>query len=67
MKKFLTILAVAGLMTACNNAEDDTTTEDSARMADSIGRMNTPTPAVDSPAMKVDSPAVKMDSPAVKK
>jgi len=60
MKKFLTILAVAGFMTACNNADDDTSAEDSTRRADSMGSMNTPTPAPGSDTMNMGKDTMNM-------
>lgn len=50
MKKFIAILAVAGVMTACNNAKTDEAKKDSV------------TTAVDTSAKKVDTAAVKVDS-----
>ncbi len=54
MKKVFAILAVAGVMAACNNGENKEVKAD------------TPVVKVDSAAMKVDSSAVKVDSAAAK-
>lgn len=54
MKKVFAILAVAGVMAACNNGENKEVKAD------------TPVVAVDSAAVKVDSSAVKVDSAAAK-
>jgi hypothetical protein len=43
MKKFLTMLALAGVMTACNDGDDDTDDEDT--MAVDTSAMSTPLPA----------------------
>ena len=73
MKKFLGMLAIAGVLVACDNAGNGTSSEDSAKRAqdsirkeDSIKNATMPVtpPVVDSPAVTVDSPAVKVDSPA---
>jgi outer membrane PBP1 activator LpoA protein len=40
MKKLLAILLLAGVFTACNNGGGETSSADSARMADSINMMN---------------------------
>ncbi len=55
MKKVFAILAVAGVMTACNNGENKEAKVDSAVVK------------VDSAAKKVDSAAVKVDTAAKKK
>jgi hypothetical protein len=54
MKKVFAILAVAGVMAACNNGENKEVKAD------------TPVVKADSSAMKVDSSAVKVDSAAAK-
>ena len=54
MKKVFAILAVAGVMAACNNGENKEVKAD------------TPAVKVDSAAVKVDSSAVKVDSAAAK-
>jgi hypothetical protein len=54
MKKVFAILAVAGVMAACNNGENKEVKAD------------TPVVKVDSASMKVDSAAVKVDSAAAK-
>ena len=59
MKKVFAILAVAGLMTACNNAEKTEATVDSAATT-----VDTAAVAVDSSAVKVDSAAVAVDTAA---
>lgn len=59
MKKFLAILAVAGVMTACNNGTDETPVADSISQ-DSINAATTPV-IVDSPATTTDS-TVTVDS-----
>ena len=70
MKKFLGILAIAGVLVACDNAGDSEKRTkdslDSVRVADSIRNATPVVPPVtiDSPAVKIDSPAVKVDSPA---
>jgi hypothetical protein len=56
MKKFLAILAVAGVMTACNNGTDETPVADSISQ-DSINAATTPV-IVDSPATTTDSTVV---------
>ena len=60
MKKVFAILAVAGLMTACNNAENKEV------KADSVVAVDSSAVKVDSSAVKVDSAAVKVDSAAKK-
>jgi hypothetical protein len=62
MKKFLAILAVAGVMAACNNGSDETTGNDSPKVDSPAAPV-----VIDSPATHVDSPATHVDSPAVKK
>lgn len=52
MKKVFAILAVAGVMAACNNGENKEVKAD------------TPAVTVDSAAVKVDSSAVKVDTAA---
>ena len=54
MKKVFAILAVAGVMAACNNGENKEVKAD------------TPAVKVDSAAVKTDSAAVKVDSAAAK-
>jgi hypothetical protein len=54
MKKVFAILAVAGVMAACNNGENKEVKAD------------TPVVKADSSAIKVDSSAVKVDSAAAK-
>jgi hypothetical protein len=54
MKKVFAILAVAGVMAACNNGENKEVKAD------------TPVVNADSAALKVDSAAVKVDSAAAK-
>jgi len=66
MKKFLGILAIAGVLVACDNAADsekrikDST--DSVQRADSARmeqeKMNTPPVIIDSPMIKLDTPKV---------
>ena len=71
MKKFLGILAIAGVLVACDNAADsEKRTQDSldsVRRADSINALTPVTPPVviDSPVIRVDSPVIKVDSPKV--
>ena len=60
MKKVFAILAVAGLMTACNNAEKTEAAVDSTAVA-----ADTTAVAVDSTAAAADS-TVKVDSAAKK-
>jgi hypothetical protein len=68
MKKFLSILAIAGVMAACNNGDDDTTSEDSAKRADSIGNLSTPaTPSNDSMNMPKDSSNMPKKDSGMKK
>ncbi|MDB5191407.1 MAG: hypothetical protein JWQ96_970 [Segetibacter sp.] len=47
MKKLLAILLFAGVFTACNNGGGDTTSADSARMADSLNMLNTAPASMD--------------------
>lgn len=54
MKKFLTILALAGVMTACNDADDETTDGDSLTTGDSLN-MNPPPPMPSSDSLTNDS------------
>jgi hypothetical protein len=54
MKKVFAILAVAGVLAACNNGENKEVKAD------------TPVVNADSAALKVDSAAVKVDSAAAK-
>jgi hypothetical protein len=54
MKKVFAILALAGVMAACNNGGNKEVKADSAAVK------------VDSAAVKVDSAAVKVDSAAAK-
>ena len=42
MKKLLVIILFAGAFTACNGGGGETSSADSARMADSMNMMNTP-------------------------
>ena len=71
MKKFLGILAIAGVLVACDNAGDSEKRTkdslDSVRVADSIRNATPVVPPVviDSPVIKVDSPVIKVDSPKV--
>ena len=72
MKKFLGILAIAGVLVACDNAGSNEQRQkdslDSVKRADSL-KNAMPTPpvvTVDSPVIKVDSPVIKVDSPAHK-
>lgn len=44
MKKFLTIIALAGVMAACNNGDDDTTDGDSATGGDTMNMTTPSTP-----------------------
>ncbi|MDE3126081.1 MAG: hypothetical protein KGK14_11240 [Bacteroidota bacterium] len=55
MKKLLAVLAVAGVMTACNNAKSDEAKTDSTTAV-----------KVDSSATKVDTAAAKADTGAKK-
>ena len=55
MKKVFAILAVAGVMAACNNGENKEVKADTP-----------PAVKTDSAAVKVDSSAVKVDSAAAK-
>ena len=71
MKKFLGILAIAGVLVACDNAGDSEKRTkdslDSVRVADSIRNATpvvVPEVKIDSPVIKVDSPLIKVDSPA---
>jgi len=59
MKKFLAILAVAGVMTACNNGNDETPVADSISQ-DSINAL-TPV-VVDSSAINTTDSTVIVDS-----
>ena len=54
MKKFLTILALAGVMVACNDADDDTTDSDSLSTGDSLN-MNPPAPTPMPDSLSKDS------------
>ncbi|HQR94512.1 MAG: hypothetical protein B7X72_11260, partial [Sphingobacteriia bacterium 39-39-8] len=58
-KKVFAILAVAGLMTACNNGKNNEVKADSPAVT-----VDTPAVTVDTTAVKVDSSAVKVDSTA---
>ena len=61
MKKFLTILAVAGVMAACNDGADETTNGDSLNTPDSLSTpAPTPVPSNDSLTTPADS--LKADS-----
>ncbi len=62
MKKVFAILAVAGVMTACNNGENKEAKVDSA-----VVKVDSAAVKVDSAAKKVDSAAVKVDTAAKKK
>ena len=55
MKKLLAVLAVAGVMTACNNAKSDEAKTDSTTAV----KVDTATAKVDTTAAKVDSAAKK--------
>ena len=55
MKKLLAVLAVAGVMAACNNAKSDEAKTDSTTAV----KVDTATAKVDTTAAKVDSAAKK--------
>ena len=57
MKKLFTILAVAGLMTACNNAEKTEAAADSVKAA-----TNTANAAMDTAKAAMDTAKAKMDT-----
>ena len=57
MKKFIAILAVAGVMTACGGAKTEEVKVDSA-----AAKVDTAAKKLDSAAAKVDSAAKKVDS-----
>ncbi len=63
MKKFLAILAVAGVFAACNSGSDETKTGDSTGTNDTV-TVNT-TPTTDTVVVKTDS-TVKADSASKK-
>jgi len=60
MKKFLGILAIAGVLVACNNSSNSTTSTDSTTK-DSAA-MNTIPPATTDTVAKVDTTVVKLDT-----
>jgi hypothetical protein len=62
MKKVFAILAVAGVMAACNNGGTKEVKADSV-----VAKVDSAAVKVDSAAKKVDSAAVKVDSAAKKK
>jgi len=69
MKKFLGILAIAGVLVACNNSGSTTESADSTK-TDSSTMMTTPTvdsTKTDSTGLKTDSTAAKADSSKTKK
>ena len=57
MKKVFAILAVAGLMAACNSGETKTTAADSLKTADSIAKA-----AMDTAKAAMDTAKAKMDT-----
>ncbi len=58
MKKFLAILAVAGVMTACNNADDATTEDTTTVVTDTTPVMVTP----DTTTMSADTTTISADT-----
>ncbi|MGZ3844612.1 MAG: hypothetical protein ACXVBJ_06735 [Flavisolibacter sp.] len=60
MKKFLGILAIAGVLVACNNSGSSTTSADSTK-TDSAA-MNSIPPATTDTTVKVDTTVVKVDT-----
>ncbi|MBY0349239.1 MAG: hypothetical protein GTN67_11180 [Hydrotalea flava] len=62
MKKLLAVLAVAGVMAACNNAKSDEAKTDSTTAV----KVDTATAKVDTATAKVDTTAAKVDSAAKK-
>lgn len=62
MKKLLAVLAVAGVMVACNNAKTDEAKTDSTTAV----KVDTAAAKVDTAAAKVDTAAKKVDSAAKK-
>ncbi len=62
MKKLFTILAVAGLMTACNNAEKTEAAADSLKAAVDTAKaaMDTAKAAMDTAKAKMDTTKAKM-------
>ena len=73
MKKFLGILAIAGVLVACNNSGSTTETTDSTKTTDTTGASSIP-PATtvdstkhDSTMTTVDTTAKKADSTKAKK
>ena len=61
MKKFLTILAVAGVMAACNSGSEETTTTDTT-----VTTVDTTVKATDTTVVTTDS-AVKVTVDSTKK
>jgi hypothetical protein len=68
MKKFLGILAIAGVLVACNNSGSTSETSDSTKV-DSIPAATTvmDSTKTDSTVVKTDSTAVKVDTTKAKK
>lgn len=66
MKKFLTILAVAGVMAACNSGSDETKTGDSTT-ADSLTTPAPTTPDTNKTATPDTNKAATADTNSVKK
>jgi hypothetical protein len=68
MKKFLGILAIAGVLVACNNSSSTTETTDSTKVDSIPAAVTVPdSTKVDSTVVKTDSTAVKVDTTKAKK
>lgn len=62
MKKLFAILAVAGVMAACNNGKTDTATADSLRVADSTKTADSLKAAAADTTKKADTTKVIVDT-----